>query len=69
MSKSFPALTDGERYHRDQTSKAMKRMAASNQCPQCKRKAALKRTVEGDLWMVNYRWCGYGKGGYLGGQP
>lgn len=65
MAKSFPATTDKERHHRSQTSKAMRRMAASAQCPQCKRKSALKRVTDGDFRCVSCRWCGYERGGYF----
>lgn len=67
MSNSFPAITDKARTHRAATSKAMKRMATAAKCPECNRKSALRRICDGGFWMVTCRWCGYERGGYIGG--
>jgi ribosomal protein L37AE/L43A len=60
-----PSNSDKTRRHREATSAAMKKDASHRRCPKCERKSALKRVVEGDLWMVTCRWCDYEKGGYL----
>jgi ribosomal protein L37AE/L43A len=65
MGRSFPENDDRTRYHRAQTAAAMRRMAATRQCPRCKRKSALSRHVDGDFCLTVCRWCGYERGGYF----
>ncbi len=65
MANSFPSNDDRSRHHRRRTSEVMKRMAETRKCPECGRKAALKRTTDGDYWHVKCRWCPYEKGGYV----
>lgn len=57
-----PALTEKQRRHRKATSDAMKRLAATRQCPACERKMALSVHVVGTTIAVKQcRYCGWQK--------
>jgi ribosomal protein L37AE/L43A len=65
MASSGGPTSDKERNHRAATSAAMKRMAKSSQCPQCGRKASVKRTSDGDFVYRRCRYCKWETGYYL----
>jgi ribosomal protein L37AE/L43A len=51
--------------HRARTSETMREFAKNRQCPQCLRKSAIKRIVDGDYVERRCRWCGWAKGSFL----
>ena len=56
---------DQDRRRNRATSESLKRLAAQRQCPQCKRKAALSKTWDGDYVERRCRYCGWAQGRYV----
>ncbi len=54
-----------QRLHRAATSAAMKELALKRRCPDCKRKSALSKRIDGDYVEKTCRYCGWSKGYYL----